>query len=340
MMKAVMQKIDSHQGSYFEIKNYLDSDYREEIIRDINEGMSRKQKTIPCKYFYDAYGSRLFEKICYTPEYYLTRAELAILDDAACEIVTFFADDWCDIVELGSGSNGKIRKLFDAINVEDLCKIRYVPVDISEFSIKKTSREIIERYKNLRILGVVADYTRHLKVLPSGRKLIVFFGSTIGNFTEDEAIAFLNNISDIMTPDDRFLLGLDMLKPASIIESAYNDETGLTGKFNLNVLSNINRELNADFNLQDFNHLAFFDREKECVEMHIEAKRSVRVQISDLELSVDFKKGETIHTETCNKFSRESASSMFKKASLAETGWFTNPTKWFSLVELKTTKGS
>jgi L-histidine N-alpha-methyltransferase len=144
----------------------------------------------------------------------------------------------------------------------------------------------------------------------------------------------LENIAETMTEQDRFLIGIDMVKSPEILEAAYNDQSGLTEKFNLNVLSNVNRDLNADFNLDDFKHLAFFDGEKERVEMHLEANRAVRVHISDLSLSVDFQKGETIHTENCQKFSRRSATRMFQAAGLHEKAWHTDPKGWFSLVEL------
>lgn len=335
-----MHDVNIQREGLLEIRNYLEGDYREEIARDISAGMSRPQKTIPSKYFYDTYGCQLFERICCTPEYYLTKTELSILDHAAEVIMAFFADDGGDLVELGSGSNRKIKRLLDAVGEEDLNKIRYVPVDVSETSLKEASRGLRRQYRNLRILGVVADFTRHLEMLPSGRKLIILFGSTLGNLTEPRAITFLKKMSDIMTPEDSLLLGLDMLKKASILEAAYNDGMGITRKFNLNILSHINRELNADFNLGDFDHRAFFDSTKGRVEMHLEAKRAVRVRISDLALSVDFKKGETIHTEVCNKFSREKASRIFGKANLSETAWLTDPKGWFSLVALKTANGA
>lgn len=337
MNGPIVRDIDIRRDGLLEIRNFLQRDYRDALIKDIKDGISRQQKTIPCKYFYDDYGCHLFDQICCTPEYYLTETELLLLDESACDIMNFFIEDRADLVELGSGSNKKIRKLFDAIDADIHCKIRYVPVDISEHSIREASEELIKLYENIPIFGIVADFNRQLEVLPNGRKMVIFLGSTMGNFTENEAIAFLRNISNIMTPDDWLLLGLDMLKPVQVIEAAYNDKMGLTEKFNLNILVRINRELHADFNIDDFNHVAFFNREKERIEMHLEAKRAVRVTISDLFLTIDFKKGETIHTEICKKYSRESASKIFAKAGLSETAWFTDPEEWFSLVTLQST---
>jgi L-histidine N-alpha-methyltransferase len=319
----------------FEIRNHLKNDFRQEMIHDVREGMSRPQKSLPCKYFYDAYGSKLFERICCAPEYYLTHTELSILDRSGSEIMGFFDGDGGDLVELGSGANWKIRKLLDSLDDHALERLRYIPVDISDVSLKRASGELLELYGGLRIVGLVADFTRHLRMLPNRRKFIVFFGSTIGNFDRDEALTFLRNIRGIMSKEDRFLIGIDMVKSPEIIEAAYNDKGGLTERFNLNILANINRELNADFNLDDFSHLAFFDPEKERVEMHLEANRPVRVHIADLSLSVDLKRGETIHTENCQKFNTTSATRMFREAGLREKAWHTEPNGWFSLVELE-----
>ena len=261
---------------------------------------------------------------------------MSILDRSAFEIMKFFSTRGGDLIELGCGSNHKIRKLLEAVDPSRLDRIRYVPVDISEPALFEASEELDLLYQDLKILGLIADFTRHLAALPDGRKMIVLFGSTIGNFREEESIAFIKDISDLMNPDDRFLLGLDMVKPVLILEAAYNDGQGVTREFNLNILNNVNRELRADFNLEDFEHLAFFNAEKDRVEMHLRARRKVTVTISDLSLSVDFKEGETIHTESCRKYSRKSSDRMFNQAGLSVTEWYTDPKEWFSLVELKT----
>lgn len=331
-----MKDIEIHKEKRLEIRDYLDGDFRKEMIKDISEGMTQSQKFIPCKYFYDTKGSHLFEQICSTPEYYPTRTELSILDQSAPQIMKFFSSKGGDLVELGSGSHRKIKKLLDAVHSSRLSKIRYVPVDISESALLEACKKLSALYEDLKILGIIADFTRHWDVVPHGRKLITFLGSTIGNFTDEEGMAFLRNVQGIMNPDDRFLLGMDLIKPLDIIEAAYNDEMGLTRAFNLNILTHINRELNADFNPDNFEHLAFFDAENEQVEMHLRARCAVRVTISDLSLSVDFKEGESIHTETCRKFNRESADHKFKKAGLSVAEWFTDPKGWFSLTELKT----
>jgi L-histidine N-alpha-methyltransferase len=323
------------KGNNFEIANYLNGDHREKMINDILQGMIKTQKSIPSKYFYDARGSQLFEQICMTSEYYPTKTELSILDQSATAIMRFFSQEGGDLVELGSGSNQKIRKLLDVMRPLKHGRIRYVPVDISDRSLLESATELLKDYDNLEILGVLADFTRHIEALPRGRKLITFFGSTIGNLTEKEAVTFLRNVRAMMNPDDRFLLGMDMLKPIEILESAYNDGQGVTRDFNRNILTHINRELKSDFDPEDFDHLAFFDSRREQVEMHLRAKRTVNALIADLGLRVEIRKGDTIHTEICKKFSRESAGRLFQRAELSIARWFTDPRRWFSLVELQ-----
>lgn len=319
-----------------EILNCLKEDSSsEDTVRDIVAGLSQPQKRLPSKYFYDAYGSWLFEQICGLPEYYLTRTELGILEHAAPEIMAFFAQAPGDLVELGSGSNRKIRVLLDAANGFVLSRLRYVPVDISESALKEACDELLELYSNLHILGIIADFTRHLEVLPRTRKLLTFLGSTIGNFSRDERHGFLKKVAASMNPGDRLLLGLDMLKPVDIIEAAYNDGQGITAEFNKNLLRHLNRSFNADFNLADFEHQAVFVEEKERVEMHLRATRPTSARIADLDLNVACWPGETIHTEICQKFSRERANQDFQQAGLVPTRWFIDSQGWFSLVMLK-----
>jgi L-histidine N-alpha-methyltransferase len=328
----------SLENGRFQILNYLLEDDRQETGREIIAGMTQPQKRLPSKYFYDAHGSWLFKKICDLPEYYLTRTELAILTENAPGIMAFFSGDFGDLVELGSGSNRKIKILLNAVDSPGLQRIRYVPVDISESALYEASQELLYTYDNLDILGIIADFTRHLEVLPQGRKLITFLGSTIGNFPSPERITFLRGVARVMSPEDRFLLGLDMLKSPSLLEAAYNDSQGVTAEFNKNILRNLNRSLNADFNIEDFEHQAIFVEEKERVEMHLRATRETSARIADLDLLVSCRAGETIHTENCKKFSQLQALWDFKIAGLVPTRWFTDPEGWFSLVMLKKTE--
>jgi L-histidine N-alpha-methyltransferase len=317
------------------IVNLLSSSQNGEMIDDIRRGMTRESKSIPSKYFYDSHGSLLFEQICSTSEYYVTETELSILDEYSEQIMSFFVQQSGDLIELGSGSPKKIRKLFDALNPYFHKNIRYIPVDICEEAISQSLTELSYSYPNLEALGIVADFTGRQDMLPTGRKLITFFGGTIGNFEQEECARFLKSLREVMNPEDRFLLGLDMIKPVEILESAYNDAEGVTREFNLNILSNINRQLRANFDLANFEHVAFFNREHERIEMHLRAKRSAMYYIADIPLYVDLTEGETIHTEISRKFTRKSAQKQFKAAGLSVTRWHTDAKSWFSLVELK-----
>lgn len=316
-----------------EIINCMNGTYHNDIKQDVINGLTASRKFIHSKYFYDACGSHLFEKICCLPEYYITRTELSILRNAAPAIMDHFQEG--DIVELGSGANWKIRALLDTVPENKLSNIRYIPVDVSETALKAAAEELLKVYPGLKVLGIVADFTRHMEIIPGGRdKLFVFFGSTIGNYNKDECNTFLKSIAASMTTGDRFLLGIDMLKPKDILERAYNDSSGITSEFNKNILNVLNRELDADFNLDHFNHLAVFNTEKERIEMYLQANRDVSVKISSTGLKVELKKGETIHTEICRKFSKDNIDRMAFNAGLSITNRFSDPEGWFSLIEM------
>jgi L-histidine N-alpha-methyltransferase len=316
-----------------EILNHIRDKFQDEMGRDALRGLTFRQKSVPSKYFYDARGSRLFRKICSLPEYYQTRIELSILKRSAAHIVKDLRG--ADIVELGSGGNLKIRTLLDACCRTRHADIRYVPVDVSESALVRSSAELLDLYPDLKIVGIVADFTKHLQKIPAGReRLFVFFGSTIGNFPGRERVGLLKSVAAMMRPGDRFLIGIDMIKPAEVLERAYNDSRGVTAEFNRNILNVLNRELNADFALSHFDHAAFYNAGKEQVEMHLRANRSVSVEIGMLGMHVSMERGETIHTEICGKFSRESAGAMAEEAGLRINRWFTDPQGWFSLMEL------
>lgn len=317
----------------FEIRNYVTDSFYHELSQDVCTGLTAEQKFIPCKYFYDERGSSLYEQICKLPEYYLTRTELSILQEKAGVIMEPFENG--DLVELGSGANWKISKLIDAANDPQGANLRYVPVDVSESALVAASGDLLNKYTKLRVLGIVADFTRHMEVIPDdSAKFIIFFGGTIGNLNEAESQQFLQTVANSMKPEDRFLIGLDMVKPKNILEAAYNDAQGVTSAFNKNVLRVINRELHADFEPAVFEHLTFYNEEKEQVELHLQSKQRTSAEIKDLDLAVEFEKGETIHTEICRKFSEESAQKMFSEAGLTIERRFTDSRGWFSLVEL------
>ena len=311
--------------------NYLDGKYQHDIARDARQGLAASQKYIPCKYFYDARGSKLFEDICRLPEYYVTRTELSILKEIAPGIMGTFTHK--DLVELGSGANQKIRILLDAAGESNRATIRYIPVDISESAVIEASEDLLERYPGLRILGVVADFTYQLDVVPTERPLMFcFLGSTIGNMSEDESISFLHSVSENMNPADRLLVGFDMVKSRGTMEAAYNDSRGVTAEFNKNVLEVLNNELNANFDPSHFDHLAFFNEANSRIEVHLRANRDVSVRLESIDMEVEFKQGETIHTENSRKFTSKSIEDMANHAGLYLQNWYTDPNGWFSLV--------
>jgi L-histidine N-alpha-methyltransferase len=296
------------RASRIEIHNHLEDTFDNDIRKDVFQGLTAPKKFIPSKYFYDEQGSRLFEEICSVPEYYPTRTEMSIVRDAAPSIMLNFPEG--DIVEFGSGAYHKIRMLLDAADHTCMSSYRYVPVDVSEPALTRASEELIKIHPQLRVFGIITDFTRHLEVIPNEHpRLLVFFGSTIGNFHEEKCGSFLRSVAYSMKPEDLFLVGIDMLKPKGMLEAAYNDSAGITSKFNKNVLNVLNRELKACFNETDFDHLAFFNDKMKRMEMHLRANRDISVFIGELGLTVELERGETIHTEVCRKFSRSAGNS-------------------------------
>jgi L-histidine Nalpha-methyltransferase len=316
-----------------EIRNHLIGRLKPQMAADVLDGLTAKEKYIPSKYFYDARGSRLFELICRLPEYYLTRLELGILKRYSSTIINGFAN--ADLVELGSGTNWKIRTLLDAMTPATRSTLRYMPVDVSKSAILAASNELARLYPELSILPVIADFTRDLHRVPSDRRrLILLFGSTIGNLDENETRGFLRSLSDCLGPEDRFLLGLDMIKPVEILEAAYNDSQGITAMFNKNILLVLNKQLSGNFDYRDFEHAAFFNEEKERVEMHLTAKRRVTIAFPGVGFTVAVQKGETIRTEICRKFRRERVEKSVQEAGLRVSGWHSDHKDWFSIAEI------
>ena len=296
-------------------------------------GLTAPQKYVPSKYFYDARGSRLFELICGLPEYYLTRTELSILKSSASEIMGSFAGG--DIVELGAGSNLKIRTLLDRFEGPDLSGARYLPVDVSATALMEAAEELADIYPGLSILCMVADFTKHIGRIPPGESnLILFLGSTIGNLDEREGSVFLNAVSSLMGSADRLVIGIDMVKPRGILEAAYNDAQGITAEFNRNILHVLNRELKARFDPGLFDHAAFYNADEERIEMHLRARRGIRVEIEALDMVIEMQRDETIRTEICRKFTRGGFQRMANRAGLGITRWFPDREEWFCLAEL------
>lgn len=307
----------------------LDHDFFATLAQDVQSGLSAQPKTLPPKYFYDDLGSRLFDRICDTPEYYQTRTEQALLESIAGGLIEEIAPS--DVIELGSGAARKTRAVLDAIHRAGQ-RCRYVPFDVSEGMLHASARQLLNEYEWLTVRGIVGDYDRHLSLLPAGRcRLFLFLGGTIGNFEPAEAVRFLARVRKNMGPRDRLLLGTDLVKDHEVLNAAYNDQAGVTAAFNKNVLSVINAELGGHFDLARFEHLAFFEPERSQVEMHLRSVIDQTVPVDDLGLQVSFSAGETVRTEISQKFSRQSASAMLAQAGLELCQWFVPDNEYFAL---------
>jgi L-histidine N-alpha-methyltransferase len=271
---------------------------------DVLDGLTRPFKEVPPKHFYDAEGSRLFELITEQPEYYPTRTERAILEACADELVAVTRA--AELVELGSGVPTKTLLLLDAMRDAGTLD-RYVPFDVSESVLLASAERLVENYPGIRVYGVLGDFERHLDALPvaEGPRVIAFLGGTIGNFPPGSRRKFLRSLGRALRPQDRLLLGTDLVKDPAVLEAAYNDAAGVTAAFNLNMLAVINRELDADFVLDGFEHVAFYDREQEWIEMRLRALGPQVVNVRALDLAVHFANREEMRTEISAKFTRE-----------------------------------
>ena len=269
---------------------------------EISFSMNQSSKFINPKFFYDQKGSKLFEKICDLPEYYPTRTEINILKKLKDELPTYLNGSF-RLVELGSGSSIKTRLILDVLN-QFQEKIEYFPIDISEI-LTESSSMLQQDYANLLITGIIDTYEGGLEFLKNydtTKNLIVFLGSSFGNFIPADGKEFLKKINFTMKDDDLFLIGLDLVKNKTILENAYNDSQGVTAQFNLNVLSRINDELDANFNLNNFSHYALYNKSDQRIEMYLKSLEDQSVFISKSNLSIMLKKNELIHTEHSHKF--------------------------------------
>ena len=299
------------------------------IAADVRMGLSAPFKELPPKYFYDERGSQLFERITELPEYYPTRAERAILDARAPEIVDVAGTSM--LIELGSGSAAKTRCLFDAMRDADALEA-YVPVDISEEITRETATRLSGEYDGLRVHGVVCDYETHLERIPrEPGGLIAFLGGTIGNFHPQVRRSFLARIASLMYPEDRFLLGTDLVKDRTRLEAAYNDSAGVTAEFNRNVLYVLNRELGADFDPAAFAHRAFWDEVNWWIDVRLRSLSDQTVTIPAIDMEVEFAEREEMRTEISAKFTREQLEEIYAEVGLELVEWWTDQDGLFAL---------
>ncbi|MEO0324877.1 MAG: L-histidine N(alpha)-methyltransferase [Myxococcota bacterium] len=314
-----------------EVVGLASTEAQSSLAADVREGLAEPPRSLPPKHFYDARGARLFDAICDTPEYYPTRTEEALLREVAPRVIA--RTKATDLVELGSGAARKTRLLLEAMLA--VGPARYVPVDVAREMLAESAKALLSDYPELSVHGLVADYDQpFLAALPEdeGGRLVAFLGSTIGNFTHDEGAAFLGRVASQMRGADFLLLGVDLVKDPEVLHAAYNDAQGLTAAFNRNVLDVVNRELEADFAPEAFDHVAFYDAETQQVEMHLEARRPMSVRLKALELDVDLDAGERIHTEISRKFTPESAERLLADAGLVLAEWWTDPQGYYALA--------
>ncbi|WEH36973.1 L-histidine N(alpha)-methyltransferase [Streptomyces sp. AM 4-1-1] len=313
--------------SPFLLTRTLPEDATDAALRaDVRTGLTRRPKTLPPKWFYDARGSELFEEITRLPEYYPTRAEREILLARAARIAEVSGAR--TLVELGSGSSEKTRHLLDALPSLH----SYVPVDVSESALRGAAESLLADRPGLSVHALIADFTRGL-ALPGtpGPRLVAFLGGTIGNLLPDERAAFLHSVRSLLSPGDGLLLGTDLVKDEATLVAAYDDAAGVTARFNKNVLAVVNRELGADFDRDDFGHVAVWDPHHEWIEMRLRARRALSVKIPELDLVVPFEAGEEVRTEVSAKFRKEGIGGELAAAGLRLDQWWTDSADRFAL---------
>ncbi|MFD6173559.1 L-histidine N(alpha)-methyltransferase [Streptomyces coeruleorubidus] len=313
--------------SPFRLTRTLPEDATDAALRaDVHRGLTGRPKTLPPKWFYDAHGSDLFEKITELPEYYPTRAEREILLARSGDIAA--ATRARTLVELGSGSSEKTRHLLDALT--DLHT--YVPVDVSESALTQAGQALAAERPGLDVHALIADFTAEL-TLPAtpGPRLVAFLGGTIGNLLPAERAAFLASVRALLAPGDALLLGTDLVKDEEVLVRAYDDAAGVTAAFNKNVLTVIDRELGADFEPAAFDHVALWDAEHEWIEMRLRSRTAQTVKVPALGLAVDFAAGEELRTEVSAKFRQEGVRAELFAAGLDLTHWWTDEAGRFAL---------
>jgi L-histidine Nalpha-methyltransferase len=309
---------------------YVDDGLPHSIADEVRHGLSRSLKELPPKYFYDARGSMLFDRITTLPEYYPTRCERSILNRYAPEIIETTGAQ--ELVELGSGTASKTRALLYAMAGAGTLE-RYVPFDVDESVVQSCAVELTDLYPGLSVHGVVGDFDRDLDRLPGGeRRLFAFLGGTIGNFYPEERADFLERVRCLMSEGDHLLIGTDLVKDRAILEAAYNDSQGVTAEFNRNILRVLNDGLDADFDPAAFEHVAFFSEANSWIEMRLRANGAQRVNIDGADLEVEFADGEEIRTEISAKFTREAVGRELANAGLRLDDFFTDEGGLFGLA--------
>lgn len=312
------------------LHSHISEDDLDAALRaDVRAGLTTNPKTLPPRWFYDAHGSELFERITRLPEYYPTRAEAAALELGADRVAE--RTGATALIELGSGSSRKTRLLLDALRRKGTLT-SFTGFDVSGAALAEATAELSRRYPGLRVDGIVGDFTAHLRHLPvDGDRLVVFLGGTIGNLTPPQRAAFLAALRAQLVPGEWLLLGTDLVKDPEVLVAAYDDAAGVTAAFNRNVLSVLNHRLGANFAIGSFAHVARWDAEAEWIEMRLRAEHAMRVDIPALDLSVDFAAGEELRTEVSAKFQLAGLAGELDAAGFTVGDWWTDPDGRFGL---------
>mgnify|MGYP001366149861 CR=1 FL=1 len=315
--------------NYLNIYNYINLEEKNEVIEGlVNVG----QKRLDSKFFYDDYGSKLFEEITKLNEYYPTKTELCILEKQK-KLINECLPSSASIIEFGSGSNKKVKKLLNALNNP----VEYFPIDISEKFLFENAKDFAKIFPKIKVTAICADFhqvDQLREIVGKKKKKIGFFpGSTIGNFMPEKARKLLENFSYILGNNNYLVIGVDLRKNKKIMENAYNDSEGVTAKFNINVLERLNIEHDAFFDLKEFEHNAFFNKKENRIEMHLVSK--IRQSVDIYNRKIDFQKGETIHTENSYKYSKEEFSILSEEAGFKVKKVLTDDKNFFGVFFLK-----
>jgi L-histidine N-alpha-methyltransferase len=295
-------------------------------------GLLAAQKHLPCKFFYDEAGSTLFEQITKLEEYYPSRTEKSILKRHAGELMR--GAEGASLVEIGSGDCSKISILLQALPKAILKTSIYVPVDVSLSAIEESRCKLEERFGAIEVCGIVADFMQQIHLVSQHEnRIFCFFGSTIGNLDRRDAVRFVAKLGKLIKTGERLLLGLDMVKDKAVLERAYNDEKGVTARFNKNMLNVANKILGTDFEPEYFRHHAFFDEEKQRIEMHLMATRDITIKFPFFEGDLEILKGQTIHTENSHKFTSHHIDEFASASGLSVRAVYTDSNRWFTLVD-------
>jgi len=331
-MSALQEKerLSLHRGP--------ERDVRRDLGEDVRAGLTSTPKWLSCRHLYDARGSELFDEICRQPEYYPTRSEAAILREIAGELAASFEVP-PQLVELGSGSSEKTRALIEAM-IERHGELTYEPIDISPSALEGSAKELLERYPELEVCAVADEYLSGLRTLanlpgrPEGPRLVAWLGSSIGNFHREDAARFLSVVRETLRSEDRLLIGFDLRKEAEVLEEAYDDDAGVTAAFMRNLLTRIDREFGSDLRPAEWRYRARYDEIRGRVEMSLETPLARTVRIPELDLTVEFEAGESVHLENSYKYSPAEIDALAEEAGLQALRHWSDPAGRFQEVLL------